>query len=391
VGAALAPIRRDSAGISLIEYAPPALERSPIITMDSAPAFVIGGGDLEDDVTSVHLLLFLADGRVAGVEGDPSHRSVRVFDTTGAELRAIGRSGEGPGEFQQIVALARGPGDTLAVTDAALSRITMLHPDAGFLRDQPAKLTGHGVWYGAGGRLADGSWLLQPVSWVVSGAGAHTIGDAPPPVPIGRLAADAPRDGFDSLGVVPGIQPVYVNVRHDAVAMRRFSTTFKIAAWHGGVALIDNHAWRVVCLDELGRVSTVIAIMGPRRPVTATMVDSAVAAEMRRDRSEAEAKGFISRAALEANLRAWPAEDSLPPFEAASVGTDGLLWLTEYRAPGAQQLRVIALAPDGTLVGRLVLPGETRVEAFGAERVLLRTTDADGIVRFEVHRLKLPT
>jgi hypothetical protein len=245
--------------------------------------------------------------------------------------------------------------------------------------------------YAAAGRLTNGSWLLAPVSWVITGTGAHEIGAPPPPVPFGRLAVDAPRDRFDTLGVVPGIETAYVNKEKTGVAMPRFSTRSMVVGWQGGAAVITSHAWRVDRVDGRGRLTTTVTIKGPLRKVTATMIDSAIAATVRaRLFSGPKAPEVGAEAKLRGELREWPSKDSLPPFGEVRAGPDGVLWLPDYAAPGEPRVQVTALSPDGVLLGRLSLPADVRIEAFGPARLLLRTTDADGIVRFEVHRLRMP-
>jgi hypothetical protein len=60
----------------------------------------------------------------------PRARSpIAVFDSTGAFLTWIGRTGEGPGEYRVITRIDVLPGDTLIVYDARNHRQTILAPD----------------------------------------------------------------------------------------------------------------------------------------------------------------------------------------------------------------------------------------------------------------------
>ena len=54
---------------------------------------------------------------------------IKIFDATGRYLRREGRQGAGPGEYQWITSLDVGPGDTIRVYDAGLSRLTVLSGD----------------------------------------------------------------------------------------------------------------------------------------------------------------------------------------------------------------------------------------------------------------------
>ena len=70
------------------------------------------------------------DGRIGVV--DSGSREVRVFDSDGAHLQTFGQQGGGPQEFE-MPALAGTVGDTLIVVDRAHHRITLIHPDEGFV------------------------------------------------------------------------------------------------------------------------------------------------------------------------------------------------------------------------------------------------------------------
>lgn len=59
---------------------------------------------------------------------DVMTQQLHVFDGRGARLPSVGRRGHGPGEFQGVVSVVAGRGDTLYTFDAALQRITAFSP-----------------------------------------------------------------------------------------------------------------------------------------------------------------------------------------------------------------------------------------------------------------------
>ncbi len=63
--------------------------------------------------------------------------AVYVYDAAGLFLRALGREGEGPGEFRAIAALASGPGESLTVVDAQNLRRTVFGPDLSIAEETP--------------------------------------------------------------------------------------------------------------------------------------------------------------------------------------------------------------------------------------------------------------
>lgn len=56
---------------------------------------------------------------------DGMNRTIRVFDQAGSELRAFGRRGQGPGEFERPVRLLWGPSGHLWVLDLGNGRLTL--------------------------------------------------------------------------------------------------------------------------------------------------------------------------------------------------------------------------------------------------------------------------
>jgi hypothetical protein len=51
---------------------------------------------------------------------------VRIYDAAGAHLKSSGRAGNGPGEYQNLVGIWAGPGDSLLVSDILVRRLTVL-------------------------------------------------------------------------------------------------------------------------------------------------------------------------------------------------------------------------------------------------------------------------
>jgi hypothetical protein len=67
---------------------------------------------------------------------DPSSVQLSVYDETGAFRRHLGRRGGGPGEYRMPYSVAR-LGDSIALFDPGLSRISLLGPDGTWLREWP--------------------------------------------------------------------------------------------------------------------------------------------------------------------------------------------------------------------------------------------------------------
>lgn len=73
------------------------------------------------------------DGRIYVADGQASE--VRAFSPTGAFLFRFGRSGEGPGEFAAIDALARTPDGDIVARDPRSFRVTRFSPEGEYRSD----------------------------------------------------------------------------------------------------------------------------------------------------------------------------------------------------------------------------------------------------------------
>ncbi len=110
--AAQAPVVRDSAGVRIVENDPSVLDGRAPWRIGPEPLLRIG----EQDGAQAYLFhavqgsTVLPDGTIAVTDG--ASYNVRLFDSSGAHLRTIGRLGQGPEEF---------PG--------RVSRVTHIEPD----------------------------------------------------------------------------------------------------------------------------------------------------------------------------------------------------------------------------------------------------------------------
>jgi hypothetical protein len=151
---------RDSAGARIIKYDANAKPRARW-TVEPKPLLRIGGADGQGPTEFAQVLgvARMSDGRLVIADGGSTE--LRVFSPTGAFIRAIGRKGLGPGEFDGIQFMLRSA-DTLVVHDRQ-SRLQIYTPDGKLLRSYARPLfPGKGVnsWPGI---LNDGSGVVQGV------------------------------------------------------------------------------------------------------------------------------------------------------------------------------------------------------------------------------------
>jgi hypothetical protein len=376
--APLEPTTRDSSGVTIHEHPADALERAPLITMDSVPLAVIGDDTEANDVSSIHYMAFLSDGRVAGFDGRAG--ALRIFGVDGAAAGSFGRRGEGPGEFRGVERVVRLPGDTLLLTDWVARRVTLVHPDTGILRLEAAPTRGVRQSFVVAGVLSGGEWMFVPSAVRLLHRSAGPEPDTTrQPLPIGLYrSGSAAEQGTTETVEGP----------------RRFSAWPFGLVWEGLPVTVPNDSWRLLVHDGTGTLRSMIRINRPRIAATAGFKDSMVADQIEQIRKLLEAQPELARYEnvddAEFNARNAPWVDSLPPFGTEVSSAGKLLWLETLRFKREMPAVLLAFHPDGRLMGRLTVPGEGRILAIADDRIAVRTENDDGIARIQVYRLSVP-
>ncbi len=375
----LTPSSRDSAGVQILEHPADAIERAPVITMDSVPIAVIGQGDTLLDLSRVYAPLVLADGRVAAYLSGGVH----LFSPAGAAEATIGRSGSGPGEFRDG-RLARGLGDTLLVGDPSNSRVSWVVPRIGVVRARPVKFFGVGTSFGVAGQFAGDTLLFR-----ADGYGMSSSAPAGPiMLPVGRMTVDA-----DSITrIIPLLGPDIGRMR-DRPSGGTTSTTIRyspfgyVARWGGQVMASRSSHWALDRYDLSGKLVGSVRVLRGHLPITAAL----------RERDLKLALAFMQgqpgappdTAAIWNQFRDAPYADSLPSFSDVTISAGGIAWVKDAGLYYDSTRTYTAVAQDGRILGRLSWYGMSPL-AFGDDRVVLKAEDGDGVVTFRVMRLHLP-
>lgn len=109
-----------------------AIETTPVLTVG------VSDGDAGLMFNLVHSARRLADGTLLVADG--GSREVRWYGVDGEPVRAVGRRGEGPGEFDGPLSLLPWPGDTVAVLDHGQRRLTLFGASGEVVRTHTASL-----------------------------------------------------------------------------------------------------------------------------------------------------------------------------------------------------------------------------------------------------------
>lgn len=129
-----APSVRDSAGVEIVTNRPGSVEAAEAWSLSSEPVVEIGAGaDPDVALSQVTDVVPLPDGRVAVGTNMPPR--ALVFEADGSLSTAVGREGEGPGEFSWVASVVELPGDSLAVWDSSRRRISVFTADGALARE----------------------------------------------------------------------------------------------------------------------------------------------------------------------------------------------------------------------------------------------------------------
>lgn len=386
-------VQRDSAGIRIIENRDPRLPAARMWRVDPQPLLHIGGSETDSlyEFLRVMGVVRLTDGRLAiGVQG--SH-VVRFFDAQGRFVSGVGRRGDGPGEFRQILNLSRMRGDTLVVHD--LRRLHFYTADGRLVRTRVPQGEGQ-PYHDPQGHLDDGSSVAVP--WANPGprperaqrwADSTTLfrmgpGEAPPQ-PLGRY----PRWFQVAHDMVPtGVSPV-------------FGPRIRVAAAGNTIYVGFPEHYEIKALSPTGRVERIIRRIVPPRPVP-----RAVIADHRTRVGNAPGEGGqpMPSAMRERRLALLAFADNFAAYSTIKADRTGHLWVLRYEPwedapekwgpvsiytpPHPTEWDVFA--PEGAWLGTVTLPAHFVPTDIGNNYLAGVWRDADDLEYVRVYRLTKP-
>lgn len=389
---AIAPDTRDSSGVFIHTHSADALDRAPLVSIDTSPVVTYTGSEDDEasDVTAIQHLAFLPSGDLVGFDSD-NHTVVLLTDDP-AERRTIGRHGEGPGDFGDIAALVLVPGGAILVDDVSNRRIVTLPSDLSHMEvTRTPEIPGrYQSWLV--GQTSDGVILAAKGCTGI----CYSQGDAPKlyrrniTASSGRLGDSALVERFE----YPA-QPYQLSVfeidGNPAFTGQHlhFATPPRLRQWGDRFLLARADRWRLEVLDTDGTpVSEIVVNLTPT-PATDAHWQQLRSHLVREEIRNAAAYGF-TLAAADAGERfdAQARNETLPMIGNVMVSPDGIAWVVDYRIRGSSGWAATAVDSAGRILGRMVSPTGNPPVAFGSDRVAFRTTDEVGLATIAVHRIR---
>lgn len=382
---------RDSAGIRIVDNLRPAWAAGRAWTIAAQPLVNIGSGeDSLHELSTVMGAVRLSDGSIAVANMGSSN--IRIYDPQGRFVRAIGRRGQGPGEFRQVMGVARRPGDTLVVIDSR-EEFEYFTADGRFVRGlrSPSHRDGFvmsGFHLFDDGSFARTSWPQghnrTEDRWLDSLVVVHVT----PADTLGRIVSRHPAIEYTRKPAFPGALPVQYG-----------PAGFIVPDGDGYyVAYAERYEIRRHRLD--GALERVIRAPWTRVPVRASdreayrqfLVGLGAEGGGRTDPRLAAQRLRLLEATVFAR--------HLPAYQQLIVDRERNLWVSEAEVERytTQGFSTVPSGPtawrvfdrQGVWLGTVVMPARFRPMEIGREYVLGLWRDADDVEHVRLYRLDRP-
>jgi hypothetical protein len=321
---------------------------------------------------------------------------IRMYDSTGKRIAAVGRRGSGPGEFQSI-GQTGWIADTLWTYDLQQRRFTLISPAGVVLRTIPLGANRSGPQGNArtAGELeyfipyvlnADGSIVGEGRFHQESKPGAYVWAEA-------RIVHSPAVGEMRTLAKSPEYQngPWYMTVEI-------FGNPVPFAPLPQTVFSLDGKRFALFTVDLKGREGGTYTIQMFRTtgqvifnktfpytglPIPQRVVDSTLAAMIPPGGRALEGPADMPQRFQAIAKQKMP--PVYPPVQAVIPSYDNTTWVVLRRTPEGQT--AIVLNARGEPVGSVAVPPRSRILQGSATHVWMTETDADGLV--SVVRYKL--
>lgn len=373
---------RDSMGIEIVESSDAAWASGAGWTLAAVPEIDIGvlEGAEEYQLFRVRDARRLRDGRLVVANGGTNE--LRWYDAEGRFLHATGGDGEGPGEFKGLGWLRPFRGDSFAVYDFNLGRISVVDSDGAFARTVKITPVGEVSFVIAQDVFADGVVLAKsPLIF----AGGFESGLNRRDELFHTFAPDG--EHLDSLGAFPGPEQ-YIetggsgNRRFVAVTTLPFGRTPSVAVVGTRFCFGASDTYEIACYERDGALRRLVRRTVPPRPVTPADVDRYREQELA-GMDDAEARRDAERRYAE-----MPVPATMPAYATFTFDASGNLWVREFTVGEVSTWSWTVFDARGRMLGAVDMPADFRVTEIGDDFVLGLWRDEVDVEHVRLYRLR---
>ena len=373
-GGGAAFTERDSAGVTIVENVRGSWSESESWRLSAEPTVDIGvlEGDEEYQLFQVGGALLLDDGRIVVANGGTGE--LRYYDRDGRFLKAAGRKGEGPGEFENMGSPIL-VGDSIYVWDFRLRRMSVLDLEGEFGRSFRVQAE-----------------LSVPVGTFSDGSALFTAGLSFSPSEIAAVVRDTAlyaqvsREGevLDSIGRFPSIEFYMLGTDQRAAATSLPFGRRTYAAVHGQTAYLgSSDNYEILRYTADGRLAGIVRVAHEHLPVTQEDIELEKADRL----GDSDANW---RRTLERMFAEMPIPSTMPAFDGLETDALGNLWVREAVRPGAPDAVWTLFDAQGRIMGTALTPADLSVVEIGADYLLGMWRDDLDVEHVQLYELIKP-
>jgi hypothetical protein len=367
------PVRRDSAGVAIVENSAEATFSLDRWSVDSALDLRIGdaGDSTGAAFSGITAVVALPTGEIVVL--DRSTQEIRYFSATGSFLRSVGRAGDGPGEFRSMRLIPALRYDSLIVMDGSRSRFTVVRHNGEMVHSRSARpVTGQPLGWLALGRLITRNTVL-----VGSARETRVVSQ-----PFSVLAAHLESGLVDTLAR-DSLLSVVSNSSDGRTTINQipFTVAQSAAAGNGSIYVARGRTSDIEVYDSAGRFSRKFTVHAGDQELLGHEFESAI---------ESLAKFAGDPPAARGAFNSIPPVRTLPVWTNVLVDYSGLIWVERYRRTTAQPWLWSVFSPQGDALGSVEVPRDFAMRYIGEDFILGTWRDEDRIEYVQRHRLQRP-
>lgn len=359
----------DSAGVAIVTITGEVADL-PEWHLAESPQFTVDGSE-PPFLARVGQVALLSDGRV--VVSDAQADQIHLFGVEGEHIRILGDQGDGPGEYQGVTAITVGVGDSVFVYDQRHGRLSVVHPEAGFMRDVSFIATGDAVKPRFVFSLNSGRMISYGATWAdsdetrklpyaIRGVGHLTLmGNGPSPLAV--------PESF-----LAGVTVIF----KDGSISGAFTNAPVLATGRGNLVHGSGERYELTVRNSDFERLREIRWDVWDRPMNEPEIDS-VRIEIRKLYKELDAAPQLAQLLEDALMAPNTFPEERPALKKVLMDDLGRIWVSEFRSRFLEaSLEWHILDATGHPIGRITLPfGSRLVAVWGSQIALLVSDDLD--------------
>jgi hypothetical protein len=305
----------------------------------------------------------------------PNNQSeIRWYDSTGVHVRTVGRKGQGPGDFGQLMSVYPIEGDTILATDGGLRRVSVFDPAGRFVRSYAAPPASYPVgvnW------LNDRTMVFHRNVRLRRSLAAGDTGVLLDSVFVIRAGLDSVP--YDTLARVKGW---WRYIPHpDSYQDLKFAGIPLLGTGTSGIVVAHGDEFTLRWFDVSGKPTHITRVSVPPRPISQSMIEAYEA-----ERANNDLKIALGGEAPPPKTRAVHAQ-YLPAITRVVLNRIGQTWVRRWVPDGAWRAEWIVFDSSGAPLARVMVPAGFLFADAGEGYILGRHTDEDGVQSLRRYRL----